>query len=114
MTTKPRANRVEHDVARELDEVRVALDENASESTIEEMTLVSMPPVEPLSVDTVKPLHPGRNVPARCLDEKVKVIRHQAIGVTSPCVPLDDVLEDLLEPEPIADVGENVGLADAA
>jgi hypothetical protein len=29
-------------------------------------------------------------------------------------VPLDDVLEDLLEPEPIADVGENVGLADAA
>ena len=92
----------------------MALDENASESTIEEMTLVSMPPVEPLSVDTVKPLHPGRNVPARCLDEKVKVIRHQPPGVTSPCVPFDDVLEDLLEPEPIADVGENVGLADAA
>lgn len=113
MTRKPRANRVEHDVPRELEEVRVALDENAPESTIEEMALVSMPPVEPLGVDTVKPLHPDRNVPARCLDEKVKVIRHQAIGMTSPFVPLDDVLEDLLEPEPIADVGENVGLADA-
>jgi hypothetical protein len=114
MTTKPRAHRVEQDAPRELEELRVTLNENASESTIEEMTLVCMPPVEPLSVDTVKPLHPGRNVPARCLDEKVKVIRHQAIGVTSPCVPFDDVLEDLLEPEPIADVGENVGLADAA
>jgi hypothetical protein len=92
----------------------VALDENAPESTVEEMAFVSMPPVEPLGVATVKPLHAGRNVPMRCLDEEVKVIRHQAIGMASPFVPLDDVLEDLLEPKLIAHVGENVGLADAA
>jgi hypothetical protein len=57
MTTNPCANRVENDVPRELEEVRMALDENASESTIEEMAFVSVPPVEPLSVDTVEPLH---------------------------------------------------------
>jgi hypothetical protein len=50
----------------------------------------------------------------RCLDEEVKVIRHQAIGMATPFVPLDDVLEDLQEPKSIAHVGENVGLADAA
>jgi hypothetical protein len=114
MTTKPCANRVEHDVSHELEEVSVALDENAPESTVEEMAFVSMPPVEPLGVDTVKPLHTGRNVPTRCLDEEVKVVRHQAIGMAPPFVPLDDVLEDLLKPEPIADVGENLGLANAA
>ena len=92
----------------------MAFDENAPESTVEEMAFVSMPPVEPLGVDTVKPLHTGRNVPMRCLDEEVKVIRHQAIGMASPFVPLDDVLEDLLEPKPIARVGEDIGLADAA
>ena len=92
----------------------MALDENAPESTVEEMAFVSMAPVEPLGVDTVKPLHTGRNVPMRCLDEEVKVIRHQAIGMASPFVPLDDVLEDLLEPKPIARVGEDIGLADAA
>jgi hypothetical protein len=93
--------------------VRLALDENAPESTIEEMPFVSVPPVEPLGVDTVEPLHTGRNIPTGRLDEKVKVIRHQAIGMTSPVVPLDDVLEDLLEPESIAHVGEDVGFADA-
>jgi hypothetical protein len=114
VTTKPRADRVEHDIPRELEEVRVALDENAPESTVEKMAFESVPPVEPLSVDTVEPLHTVRNVRTRRLDEKVKVIRHQAVGMASPFVPLDDVLEDLLEPDSIADVGENVGLADAA
>jgi hypothetical protein len=78
------------------------------------MALVSMPPVEPLGVDTVESLHTPRDVSVRRLDEKVEMIRHHAVGVASPFVPLDHVLEDLLEPDPVADVGENVGLADAA
>ena len=92
----------------------MALDENAPESTVEEMAFVSMAPVEPLGVDTVEPLHPGRNIRARCLDEQMEVVRHQAIGMAPPFEPLDDVLEDLLEPKPIARVGEDIGLADAA
>jgi hypothetical protein len=78
------------------------------------MAFESVPPVEPLGVDTVEPLHTGRNIPVRCLDEKVEMVRHQAIRMAPPFMPLDDVLEDLLEPEPIAHVSENVGLADAA
>jgi hypothetical protein len=92
----------------------VSLDENAAESTVEEMAFVPVPPVEPLGIDTVEPLHADRNVALWCLDEKMEVIRHQAIGMAPPLVPLDHVLEDLLEAEPIAHVGENVGLADAA
>ena len=105
---------VEHDVPRELEEVRVALDKNAAEATVEEMAFVTVAPVEPLGVDTVQPLHTGRNISMRCLEEKVEVIRHQAIAMAPPFVALDHVLEDLLEPEAIACVGENVGLADAA
>ena len=92
----------------------MALDENAPKSTVEEMAFVSMPSVEPLGVDTVEPLHPGRNIRARCLDEQMEMVRHQAIGMAPPFEPLDDVLEDLLEPKPIARVGEDIGLADAA
>ena len=114
MTTQAGTDGVEHDVSRQLEEVRVALDKNAAESTVEEMAFVSVAPVEPLSVDTVEPLHTGRNIPLRCLDKKVEVIRHQAIGVAPPFVALHHVPEDLLEPEPIAHVGENVGFADAA
>jgi hypothetical protein len=105
---------VEHDVSRELEEVRVALNKNTPKSPVEEMAFVSVPPVEPLGVDTVEPLHAGRNIPVWCLDEKVEMVRHQAMGMTSPFVPLDHVLEDLLEPEAIADVGEDVGLANPA
>jgi len=114
VTTEAGANRVEHDVPRELEEVRVAFDENAAESTVEEMALVPVPPVEPLGVDTVESLHAGRDIPMWRLEEKVEVVRHQAVGMAPPFEALDDVLEDLLEPETIAHVRENVGLADAA
>jgi hypothetical protein len=90
----------------------MALDKDAAESTVEEMALVPVPPVEPLSVDTVEPLHSGRNIAVRCLQEKMEVVRHQAVRVAPPFEPLDDVLEDLLEPESIAHVGENIRLAD--
>jgi hypothetical protein len=114
MTTKSSADGIEHDVTRQLEKMGVALEENTAESAVEEMALEAVPPVEPLGVDTVEPLHTDRDIAVRCLDEKVEVIRHQAIGVASPIVSLDHVLEDLLEPEPIPQIGENVGFADAA
>ena len=92
----------------------MSLDEDAPESAVEKMAFEPVPPVEPLGVDTVEPLHPGRNIRARCLDEQMEMVRHQAIGMAPPFEPLDDVLEDLLEPKPIARVGEDIGLADAA
>jgi len=114
MTAKSSPDGIEHDVTRQLEQMGVALEENTAESAVEEMALEAVPPVEPLGVDTVEPLHTDRDIAVRCLDEKVEVIRHQAMGVASPSVSLDHVLEDLLEPQPIADIGENVGLADAA
>ena len=92
----------------------MTLEENAAESAVEEMALEAVPPIEPLGVDTVESLHTDRDIAVWCVEEKMEVIRHQAIGMASPFVSLDHVLEDLLESEPIAHIGENIGSADAA
>jgi hypothetical protein len=114
MTTKSSADGIEHDVTHQLEQMGVALDENTAESAVEEMALEAVSPIEPLGVDTVESLHADRDIALRCFDEEMEVIRHQAIGMASPFVSLDHVLEDLLESEPIAHIGKNIGPADAA
>jgi hypothetical protein len=105
------ANGVEHDVAGQLEQVRVALDELAVKPALEEVASVVVAPVEPLRVHTVQPVHSARDIWFRRLDEKVIVIRHQAIRVASPSQELDDLPEQLEEPEPVAGIGENLLLA---
>jgi hypothetical protein len=58
-------------------------DERGPKSTLEEVTLVAVPPVEPLRVNAVQPVHPTRDVCIRRLYEKVIVDRcdeHDAVG----------------------------------
>src|SRR2546428_13578386 len=93
MTTKSSADGIEHDVARQLEQMGVALEENTAESAVGEMALEAGPPVEPLGVDTVEPLHTDRDIAGRGLDEKGEGILHQAKGGGAPILSVRDVLE---------------------
>jgi len=53
--------------------------------------------VESLRVDAVQKLHPLGQVGRRCLNEKVIVIRHQAVRVTDPPEPGNDLTENVEE-----------------
>ncbi len=58
--------------------------------------------IEPLCVDPVEKLHPATQAGVRRFDEKMVVVAHQAVRMTDPAVPLDNVTDDLQEAGPIA------------
>jgi hypothetical protein len=91
--TEPGANRVQRQVFRQLEEVRVGLDRHRVESSLEEMTCEAVTSVEGLSVDAVQPLKAARKRRSADLDHKVVVVRHQAVRVKSPVGLRGDGLE---------------------
>jgi len=89
----------------------VALDELIVVPTLEEVPGIAVTPVEPFRVHAVQPVHSHRDVRFRRLDEKVIVIRHQAIGVAFPSQEVDDLLEELKKAESVAGVEKDLLLA---
>jgi hypothetical protein len=77
-------DRVENDVARELEEVGVELDHARVEPTLEDVTNESVAPVEPCCVLGVKALHAHRKIGLGCLEYEVVVVRHLAVRVANP------------------------------
>jgi hypothetical protein len=47
-----------------------------------------VPPIEPLCVHEVKPMHPARQVLARRFDDEVEVVVEDAVGVQQPAEAL--------------------------
>ena len=105
------ANGIEHDVSRELEQMRMPLDHLAVKPTLEQMALVTVPPVEPFREDAVQPVHPTRDVGIRRFDEKVIVVRHQAIRIAAPFERGGDLFEQLQESEAVVRVREDFRLA---
>lgn len=107
--------RVERQVARQLEQVPVALDEDRIEASLEEMSVKGVAVVEGQRVSAVEPLHAGREIILRRLDYEVVVVRHQAVAVAKPpattCQAVEEgekdklivrVQEDRLSPIPAA------------
>jgi hypothetical protein len=59
------------------------------------MTDKSMPAIERLRVDAVQLAHAGCQLPARCFDEKMEMVGHQAVSMYR-------------EAKPCADHGQNI------
>src|SRR5437763_855922 len=57
---------------------------------LEGMSFEAVPLVEPHCVAGVQPLHPSRKRRLDGLNDDVEVIRHQAVRVALPAVPLGD------------------------
>src|SRR5215831_2972123 len=87
------------------------LDYLAAKPTFEQMTFVALPPVEPLRVDAVQPMHATRDVCVGRLHEKVIVVRHQAVRMAAPFQRGNDLFKQLQESESVARVREDCFLA---
>jgi hypothetical protein len=59
-------------------------------------------------------LHAERDVAVRRFDQEVIVVRHQAVRMASPFTQLDDLTQELEKPKPIANIGVDLQLSDAA
>jgi hypothetical protein len=84
LVAEARAYRVTPDVVDRIVEVFVARDLAGVEASLEEMADPVVALVEPLGVEAVQTVLPGREARELGLDDEVVVIAHQAIGVTSP------------------------------
>jgi hypothetical protein len=67
------------------------LDEDRVEPSLKNVPLKSVAAVEPCGVASVEPVHTGREVCVRGLDNEVEVIGEQAIRVAPPAETFDDV-----------------------
>ena len=88
-----RSNGIEHDVARELEHVRLAERDPRPEAALEERSFAADNGVEPLGVLAFQVLHPDREVRVRRVEHQVEVVPHQAVGVNLP----DELSDDLRE-----------------
>ena len=89
-------------------QVAFLLDKDRLESTLKDMPDSCMLAIEPLRVDAVEELHSTRQVGFRRFDQQVVVVAHQAVPMTDPAVPNDDITENLYESSPVFVVEEDV------
>ena len=82
-----RAHRVKHHVARDLEQVALALHQDGLEPALEHMPHLAMPAVEALRIHTIELAHPGRQVRLGRFDQHVEVVAHQAPRVAPPVEP---------------------------
>ena len=88
-----RAHGIEHHVARQLQQVGVALDQDGLEPTLEEVAHEPVAAIDPLRVDAVELTHPFGEVGIGRLDDEVIVVRHLAIGMAAPVEPAAHIAE---------------------
>jgi hypothetical protein len=80
------SNGIEQHVASDFEEVGVAFDTVRRETSLEQVALVSVAPVEPNRIAPVQAVHSEGQIGRRRLDDNVVVVRHQAVGVLDPAV----------------------------
>ncbi len=105
MTPRPRlgcrnetgADRIEREVPSDLQEIIVAIDQQALESTRKDVPHASMPSVERLTVNAVQLSESTGDVGLLRLEEQMVVIPHEAVGVTAKAPTNHDRLEDVQE-----------------
>ena len=93
-----RLDRIEHDVANDLGQVRLPVDQEAVEAIAEQMTGSIVFLVEPLAVRPEEPLHAGGKGGCGRFHDQMEVIRHEYPGGEEPAVATDgfgEILEEL-------------------
>jgi hypothetical protein len=83
------ANGVEHDVAADVQQMLVVLDQDRPVPALEDMPTAVVPIVEMARIETVELPHRDRQVGTRRLDDQVVVVPEQAVRVTAPAVAVD-------------------------
>jgi hypothetical protein len=89
------------------EQVRLLLNDDRLEATLEYMTRALVSPVEVLGIARVERVHPTRKRRAGCFHQEVVVVAHQAIGVEKPGLVGDDRREKVQEMAAIAYVAKD-------
>jgi hypothetical protein len=108
ITAEARTHRVVEDVFDRLLPVVVVPNEPGNEALFKEVPFALPARVEPLRVETTKPVHPRRQVFARCLHQEMEVRTHEAPGVQLPFEHGRDPPEEEAESLPVGVVEKDV------
>ena len=100
-----RSHRVQREVAHQLAEVLVGLDDFGVEPSFEEVAAQAIPVVESPRIERVQVTHAGGDGRLGGLHQQVEVVVHQAVAVEIPAVP-DDRPPEQLHERPTVDVGQ--------
>ena len=88
-------NWIQHDVPSQFQQVAFLLNKDRLESTLKDLPDSCMLAIESLCVDAVEELHSTRQVGFKRFDKQVVMVAHQAVSMTDPAVPSDDITQNL-------------------
>jgi hypothetical protein len=91
----PGPHGVEHDIARQLQEVDIFLDEYRFVTPLKNMSDPTMAAIDALRKDAVELAHACGKVSFDRLHHEMVVVAHQAVGVTRPIEALADRTQDV-------------------
>ena len=94
--------------------IAAAIDDQCLVTATKKMAEEFVPAIEAHSVGAQEPFHAGDEIGARGLDDKVKVIAHEAPGMSLPACALAGFAEGLQEQLPVTVILEDVLAAVAA
>jgi hypothetical protein len=104
---QPGTHGVSVDVPDQFEQVPVGINENRLVAAAKQGPVAVVIPVEPLRVDTINVAHASRDIRLRCLQQKVIVIRHEAVGGNTDIPGLRGLLEKIDKQDVIAPATEN-------
>jgi hypothetical protein len=99
---------IQGEVARELDEVPSALDEDRVESSLKEVSVDDVSVIERLCVCAVQLLHALGQVRLQRLEDEVVMVGHEAVAMAEPPPTLNDCLEQFEKQEVVVRVDEDL------
>ena len=76
----PRTDRVEVNIAADLQQVSILIDQYALEAPLKKVPYLAMPPIVRLRIDTIDLPHELRKIRAAGVEDKMVVIVHEAIS----------------------------------
>jgi hypothetical protein len=85
----------------------ILLYQDSLKSSLEEVPYPAMPLIESLGIDTVQLPHAYRKISIGCINKKMVMIVHQAIGVAGPIVPKGNTRKGIQEHLSVLVVSEN-------
>jgi hypothetical protein len=104
LLAQARSDRVRPDVGARVAEVLVVADQLGVKPLLEEVADAAVAGIELLCVDPVQPLHRPRERVAVALDDRVEVVRHQAVGLDPERLPRDHAAKQSHEEAVVLDV----------
>ncbi len=106
--TRPARTGLQDQVAGDLEQVSLALDEDRLEAPLEDVSVAAVTPVEVLGEIAVELPHPAREGRLGSSHQKVEVVSHEDPRVQLPAEELDGAAQNAQEFAPVVVVDEDL------